>query len=112
MTVLLLERADPGFRGEVTQWLLEVKAGVYAGTISEAVRERLWKKVQENMRSGAALLIDSAATEQGFQMEMHPIPERKVVDCEGISLIARTVAGTGKQRCFFVNEAFSPGTWG
>lgn len=96
MTVLILERAAPGFRGEVTQWLLEVKAGVYVGTISAAVRQRLWKKVRENMNSGAALLIYSAATEQGFQMEMHNLPERKVVDFEGISLIARTVAESVK----------------
>ena len=67
MTVLLLERADPGFGGEVTQWLLEVKAGVYVGTISEAVRERLWKKVQENMRSGAALLIDQRRLNKVFR---------------------------------------------
>ena len=67
MTVLLLERADPGFRGEVTQWLLEVKAGVYVGTISAAVRERLWKKVQENMRSGAALLIDQRRLNKVFR---------------------------------------------
>lgn len=96
MTVLILERAAPGFRGEVTQWLLEVKAGVYVGTISAAVRQRLWKKVRENMNSGAALLIYSAATEQGFQMEMYNLPERKVVDFEGISLIARTVAESVK----------------
>ena len=91
MTVLILENAEIGFRGEVTQWLLEVKAGVYIGNISAAVRERLWNRVKANMETEAALLIYSAANEQGFCMEMHNVPKRKVVDFEGLSLIARKV---------------------
>ena len=91
MTVLVLENAPPGFRGEVTQWLLEVKAGVYVGNMASSVRERLWKKVQQRVDVGAALIIYSAACEQGFKMDMHRIPERKVSDFDGISLITRTV---------------------
>ena len=52
MTVLILENVAQGFRGEVTQWLLEVKAGVYVGKISAAVRMRLWEKVQKNVQNG------------------------------------------------------------
>lgn len=91
MTVLILENAETGFRGEITQWLLEVKAGVYVGNISAAVRERVWKKVVSNMPGGAAMMIYSAPTEQGFEIEMHNLPERKVVDFEGIYLIAREI---------------------
>lgn len=95
MIVLILENAPPGFRGVLTQWLLEVKAGVYVGNASAAVRERLWKKVRQNMDAGAALMIFSAQTEQGFQIVMHNQPERKVVDFDGLSLIARTVKDRG-----------------
>lgn len=89
MTVLILENVSSGFRGEVTQWLLEVKAGVYVGKISAAVRERLWKKVQDHVDEGAAMIAYSAQNEQGFQIEVCRIPERCVVDMEGISLIKR-----------------------
>lgn len=89
MTVLVLENAECGFRGEITQWLLEVKAGVYVGNVSAAVRNRIWKKVQLEMNDGAGLMIYSAATEQGFEIVMHNLPERKVVDFEGIYLIGR-----------------------
>jgi len=89
MTVLILENVSPGFRGEVTQWLLEVKAGVYVGNISAGVRTRLWKKVQENVSSGAALIIYSAQNEQGFEMDVCHTPERSVIDMEGIYLIKR-----------------------
>ena len=91
MTVLILENAETGFRGEVTQWLLEVKAGVYVGNISAAVRERLWKKVKKSMQNGAALMIHSAQTEQGFAIEMFNMPERKVVDLEGLYFISHSV---------------------
>ena len=47
------------------------------------------------MDAGAALMIFSAQTEQGFQIVMHNQPERKVVDFDGLSLIARTVKGRG-----------------
>jgi len=91
MTVLILENVSPGFRGEVTQWLLEIKAGVYVGNISAAVRQRLWKKVNDNVGNGAALLLYSAQNEQGFNLEVCRTPERSVIDMEGIYLIKRTV---------------------
>ena len=78
MTVLILENVSPGFRGEVTQWLLEIKTGVFVGNISAAVRQRLWKKVNDNVGGGAALLIFSAANEQGFALEVCRMPERNV----------------------------------
>ena len=93
MTVLILENISPGFRGEVTQWLLEVKAGVFVGNISAGVRQRLWKNVKDNVNDGAALIVYSAQNEQGFQMDVCRTPERSVVDLEGIYLIKRIVDG-------------------
>ena len=91
MTVLILENMSPGFRGEVTQWMLEVKSGVYVGNMSAAVRERLWSKVKDNVNEGAALIIYSAKGEQGFAMEICREPERSVIDLEGLYLIKRTI---------------------
>ncbi len=91
MTVIVMENVAEGFRGEVTQWLLEVKAGVFVGSISAAVRERLWDKVKSRVDDGAAMMIYSAQTEQGFRIEVCRMPDRYVVDMEGITLIARNV---------------------
>ena len=91
MTVLILENMSPGFRGEVTQWMLEVKSGVYVGNMSAAVRERLWSKVKDNVNEGAALIIYSAQGEQGFAMDICREPERSVIDLEGLYLIKRTI---------------------
>ena len=91
MTVLILENVSPGFRGEVTQWMLEVKPGVYVGNMSAAVRERLWSKVKGNVNEGAALIIYSAQGEQGFAMDICREPERGVIDLEGLYLIKRSI---------------------
>ncbi len=94
MTVLILENASSGFRGELTQWMLEVKPGVYIGSISTNVRLRIWKKIQENVNEGPALIAYSAQSEQGFAIETCRTPERSVVDIEGIFLIKRHLATT------------------
>lgn len=91
MTVLVLENVSPGFRGELTQWLLEVKAGVFVGNISAGVRSRLWEKVKKNIEFGAGLIIYSAQNEQGFAIEMCNSPYRKVVELEGLFFISRII---------------------
>ena len=87
MVVLIMENTTEGFRGELTKWLLEAKAGVFVGNISAAVRERLWQKVLASDKTDAALLIYSADTEQGFRIEMCRTPRRSVIDIEGLFFI-------------------------
>ena len=68
MTVLVLENVSPSLRGECTRWLLEVKAGVFLGTISAAVRERLWEMVKSRAEGGSCMIAYAANNEQGFCM--------------------------------------------
>ena len=89
MVVLVTEGLKPGFRGELTKWLLEAKSGVFVGTVSAAIRDILWDKVAEQT-VGSAVLIYSSDTEQGFGMRMCGTPTRSVVDIEGILLIKTT----------------------
>ena len=66
MTVVVLERAPRSLRGHLTRWMLEVRAGVYVGTLSLRVRDSLWALVEARIRQGAAVMIFRARTEQGF----------------------------------------------
>lgn len=91
MIVLVTECLKPGFRGELTKWLLEAKAGVFVGNVSAAVRDILWDKVCKQA-NGSAILIFSSDTEQGFDMRVSGDPARSVVDIEGITLIKITTA--------------------
>ena len=55
--------------------------------VSGLVRDKLWEKVEENAGRGAALLIHSARTEQGFRVRSLGDPSRHAVDLEGLTLI-------------------------
>lgn len=87
MPLITMENVPESLRGECTRFLIEIKAGVFLGTISAAVRSLLWKKVKENAQSGAAILAYSYPNEQGFVLEMHGDPRRKIVDIDGLNLI-------------------------
>lgn len=87
MIVILLERVPPGLRGELTRWLLEPRAGVFVGTVSALVREKLWDRTCRKMRDGAGMLIYTTNTEQGFALRTWGDPSRVVEDFEGLSLI-------------------------
>lgn len=87
MTVIVLERVPASLRGELTRWMLEPKTGVFVGRPSAMVRDKLWDLVQEKLRTGAAILICSANTEQGFLLRTHGATSRAVIDFEGLSLI-------------------------
>ena len=87
MTVMILEKVSPSLRGECTRYTPEIKAGVFIGTISAVVREKLWEMVKSKSDTGNCLLAYAANNEQGFLMEVHGAPRRTVVDFDGLQLI-------------------------
>lgn len=85
--VITMENATERLRGECTRYMIEIKAGVFVGTISAMVRDILWKSITESNEAGGAMMLYSAQNEQGFHMEMHGFPRRRVVDLDGLQLI-------------------------
>ncbi len=84
---MVLERVPQGLRGELTRWMLELKAGVFAGTLSAVVRERLWEKVCSEADDGGCFLIYNAANEQGFLIHACGSTSRIPEVFEGLQLI-------------------------
>lgn len=87
MVVMILENVPVGLRGELTRWMLEPRAGVFVGTLSAMVRDRLWRKACNDARDGGCLLIHTAANEQGFTISSWGRTDRLVEDFEGLQLI-------------------------
>src|SRR5438477_2503037 len=87
MVILILERVPVGLRGELSRWMIEPRAGVFVGVMSALVRDKLWEKACKSARSGSAVLIHSARTEQGFRVHTHGDPSRHPVDIEGLTLV-------------------------
>lgn len=94
MTVIVLTACPAGLRGHLTQWMLEISAGVFVGKLSRRVRERLWVKVRELAGPGRALLVYQTRSEQGYTFETHD-HHWEPVDFDGITLMRRP-AGGGK----------------
>jgi CRISPR-associated protein Cas2 len=87
MVVLIVERAKPSLRGELSRWLIEPRAGVFVGNISAMVRDKLWEKVTKSSPDGGAMMIHNALTEQGFCARIHGDTSRTLVDLEGLLLV-------------------------
>jgi CRISPR-associated protein Cas2 len=87
LIVIVVERATPGLRGQLTRWMLEVRAGVFVGTLSPRVRDKLWALVKARNPSGGSLLVARADNEQGFFVETHGDTSRQVLDNEGLWLV-------------------------
>jgi CRISPR-associated protein Cas2 len=89
MTVMVLERVPVSLRGELTRWMLELRAGVFIGTLSAMVRDRLWDLACEKMRGGAGMLVYSTNTEQGFAIRYWGATGRDIVDFDGLQLVRK-----------------------
>lgn len=87
MVVLSMENAPESLRGEITRWFLEIRAGVFVGTVTEQVRTILWEKVINNASVSGAMMLYPSNNEQGYELEMAGVLRRSSVDFEGITLI-------------------------
>jgi CRISPR-associated protein Cas2 len=87
MIVLVLENAKPSLRGEISRWLFEIKAGIFAGRVSALVRDELWQLIEQKIDTGSALMVYPQRNEQGFDARMLGSPSRSLVDIEGILLV-------------------------
>lgn len=93
MTVIIVERATAALRGQLTRWMLEVRAGVFVGTLGARVREKLWELTKLRIRKGGTLLIYRAQNEQGFVVNSHGDTSRTVFENEGLLLVKRPLEG-------------------
>lgn len=87
MIVMVLDKAAPALRGELTRWLLEPRPGVFVGHVNAMVRDRLWLKCCQSNAVGGILQIWNTNNEQRFAMRQHGDPQRTIIDLDGMQLI-------------------------
>lgn len=93
MTVIVVAACPVGLRGHMTRWLLEIAPGVFVGKISARVRELMWQRVVEMVRTGRAIMVYAADNEQGLAFQVHE-HNWKPVDIDGITLMLRPTANS------------------
>ena len=91
MVVLILERVTPSLRGELTRWLIQPKTGVFVGNLPARVRELLWQRVERSRKGGAATIIHSDNTEQGFTLQTTGKTSKIIEDFDGLFLASTRV---------------------
>ncbi|MDI1461079.1 type I-E CRISPR-associated endoribonuclease Cas2e [Catellatospora sp. KI3] len=102
MVVIVLTVCPSGLRGYLTQWLLEISAGVYVGHVSARIRERLWERVVGMAGAGRALMVFHTRGEQRMSFVVHD-HHWTPVDVDGVTLMLRPLDGG------VANPALRPG---
>ena len=89
MVVLSVTNCPVQLRGDLTKWFMEIDIGVYVGRVSARVRDKIWNRVCDNIKTGKAIMVYSSNTEQGFSILTHNT-DWVPVDCEGILLMQKS----------------------
>lgn len=96
MLVIILTDCPAALRGDLTKWLQEVSTNVYAGQVGTRVREELWKRVTENIKSGRATMVYSANNEQRMDFRVHN-SGWEPIDFDGLKLMLRPSPARAQQ---------------
>lgn len=83
-----IERAPPSLRGTLSLWLVEIAPCTYIGEISARVRDRLWTRIEGEIRNGRATM---AWCSQGTLKLRQHNPKRPARTVDGITLTAKPV---------------------
>ncbi len=87
LMLFITENVAAKLRGELTRWLLQLKPGVFLGTLSTRVGEKLWKRIQKNRDKGSAIWVRSMNNEQRFEIKTCGNTHWNLSDFDGIQLI-------------------------
>ncbi len=87
MCMVVTEAVPPRLRGRLAVWLLEVRAGVYIGDVSQRVREMLWQQIEAMAEDGNVVLAWATNTESGFDFITYGKNRRQPVDFDGLRLV-------------------------
>jgi CRISPR-associated protein Cas2 len=88
MTVVVTESVPPRLRGRLALWLLQVRAGVYVGNVSQRVRETIWQQCEYFVEQGSVVMAWSTNTESGFDFQTLGKNRRVPVILDGLKLVS------------------------
>jgi len=88
MLVIVVENAPPRLRGRLALWLLEIRAGVYVGKVSQRIREMIWDNVEKGIEDGNAVVAWSTNKESGFDFFTLGANRRIPKEMDGVKLVS------------------------
>ena len=51
MVVITLNNCPQKLRGDLSKWLIEINSGVFVGNLSARVRDAVWNRICEHIKS-------------------------------------------------------------
>jgi len=72
----------------LTKWLTEIDTGVFVGKVSSRIRDSLWERVCETIKTGRASMVYSARNEQHLDFRVHNA-YWEPIDFDGVKLLLR-----------------------
>ena len=87
MLTVVTENVPPRLRGRLAVWLLEIRAGVYIGEVSQRIREMIWEQVNSLADEGNVVMAWATNTESGFDFVTYGENRRMPVDLDGLRLV-------------------------
>ena len=88
MLVVVTENVPPRLRGRLAIWLLQIRAGVYVGDVSQRVREMIWQQCDTLYEDGNVVMAWATNTESGFDFQTLGKNRRIPVDFDGLRLVS------------------------
>ena len=85
--LFITENVPTRLRGELTRWMLQLKPGVFIGTLNALVGEKLWNKIQEKQKDGGAIWVKATKGEQKFKLLTSGNTNWQITDFDGLQLI-------------------------
>ena len=88
MIVVVTESVPPRLRGRLAVWLIEVRAGVYIGDVSERVRDMIWETLDRGCEDGNVVMAWTANNESGFDFRTIGKNRRLPKEMDGVKLVS------------------------
>ena len=87
MVMVVTEAVPPRLRGRLAVWLLEVRAGVYVGSVSRRTREMIWEQIEALAEDGNVVMAWATNIESGFDFITYGENRREPIDFDGLRLV-------------------------
>lgn len=88
MTVLVANDTPPAIRGLLKRWFIEPKPNVFVGSVNRRTREKTLEYIRRNAPDMGLLMIATSKNCQGFEIQAWGNTDRRIVEFDGLQLIA------------------------
>ncbi len=88
-TVIEIDGSSEFIRGTLQRRLLEIRPGLFVGSVPARVRDDIWTFILDDLRraSSALMIYPNAKNESGFSIRTHGDNRRIPVDFGGVWLV-------------------------